>query len=75
MKISMKKKNSNKKTTILIIKILNRKLVGIFFNVGVIHIIFQSYNSEHSKKQMNEKKNLINIHKQNGNIFRFQPKI
>jgi len=39
----MKKKNSNKNTTILIIKISNRKLVGIFFNVGVIPIIFQSY--------------------------------
>jgi len=38
MKISMKKK-----TTILIIKIENRKLTGTFFNVDVIPIIFQFY--------------------------------
>jgi hypothetical protein len=39
----MKKKNSKKKTTILIIKIKNKKLEGIFFNVDVIPIIFQSH--------------------------------
>jgi len=39
----MKKKNSKKKTMILIIKALKKKLVGIFFIVDVISIIFQSY--------------------------------
>jgi hypothetical protein len=39
----MKKKNSNKKTMILIIKAKNRKLAGIFYIADVIPIIFQSY--------------------------------
>jgi hypothetical protein len=43
MKISMKKKNSKKKTMILIIKVQNKKLAGISFIVNVIPIIFQSY--------------------------------